>query len=242
MISLHVNIDHVATIRQARRGKDPEPIAAAKIAELAGADGITVHLRKDRRHIQPRDVKILKEVVQTHFNLEMSIADEIVQFAAKLVPEQCTLVPEQREELTTEGGLDVAGNTETITTVVSMLKDKGITVSLFIDPEEAQIKAAKKAGADFIELHTGMYANAMTETDKEARHKELQHAAQIAERFGVRVNAGHGLHYTNTLAVCAIPQIEQLHIGHSIVSRAVLVGLDAAVKEMAQIVKTGMLI
>ena len=232
MPTLGVNIDHIATIRQARQTVEPDPVAAAVLAELAGADGITVHLREDRRHIQDRDVRLLRQTVRTHLNLEMAATDEMVAIALDLKPDYVTLVPERRQEVTTEGGLDVAGQRERLTQVVTILEGSNIPVSLFIDADSAQIEAAAKTGAQVIELHTGPYAEAGGE---DAQHQQLDILArgtQTALDLGLRVNAGHGLTYWNTYPVACIPGMEELNIGHSIVSRAALVGLERAVREM----------
>ena len=237
MIKLGVNIDHVATLRQARRTVEPEPVAAAIICELAGCDSITVHLREDRRHINERDVELLKKVLKVKLNLEMSIADEIVDIACSIKPEQSTIVPEKRQEVTTEGGLDVVKDEASIKKVVKRLKDSGIIVSLFIDPIKEQIESSKKIGAEFIELHTGSYANKRKESEIEEELKRLKWAAQFASKLGLRVNAGHGLTYRNVQRIVEMPEIEELNIGHSIISRAVLVGLDRAVREMLELIK-----
>ncbi|HEY9707617.1 MAG TPA: pyridoxine 5'-phosphate synthase, partial [Oculatellaceae cyanobacterium] len=228
------NIDHIATIRQARRTVEPDPIAAAVLAELAGADGITVHLREDRRHIQYRDVYVLRQTVRTHLNLEMAPTDEMVAIALNIKPNYVTLVPEKREEVTTEGGLDVAGQSERMSEIVAKLQGANIPVSLFIDAEPAQIDTAANIKAQFIELHTGRYAEA---TDEESREKELAVLAKGCEQAiaaGLRVNAGHGLTYWNVYPVACLQGMEELNIGHSIISRAVLVGLERAVREMKQ--------
>ncbi|MEW5766574.1 MAG: pyridoxine 5'-phosphate synthase [bacterium] len=232
MATLGVNIDHVATVRQARGVSEPDPIAAAVLAELAGCHGITVHLREDRRHIQERDVIILRKVVQTKLNLEMAATAEMIAFARELPPDQATLVPEKREELTTEGGLDVMAQQESLIKVVESLSELGIKVSLFIDPALGQIEAASKTGTHFIELHTGEYARAKSEEDIERELERLKKAASKAVALGLRVNAGHGLNYQNVTPVASIPQVEELNIGHSIISRAVLVGMERAVREM----------
>ncbi len=232
MIKLGVNIDHVATVRQARRTTEPDPVAAAAIAELAGAHGITVHLREDRRHIQDRDVRLLRETVQTKLNLEMAVADEIAAIACELKPDDACLVPERREELTTEGGLDVAANTPRIADAVKRLSEAGIIVSLFIDPDEAQVAAAAQTGAQFVELHTGAYANARNEATAEGELAKLIRAAEQAAAAGIRVNAGHGLNYVNVVEMHTLPHIEAVNIGHSIIARAVFVGIERAVKEM----------
>jgi pyridoxine 5-phosphate synthase len=234
--TLGVNIDHVATIRQARRTVEPDPVAAAVLAELAGADGITVHLREDRRHIQDRDVRLLRQTVRTHLNLEMAATDEMVGTALEVRPDYVTLVPERREEVTTEGGLDVAGQQPRMQQIVGTLQEAGIPVSLFIDADERQIKAAAAIQAQFIELHTGQYAEAKLEQQA----KELEILARGCEQalgLGLRVNAGHGLTYWNTYPVACLPGMEELNIGHTIVSRAVLVGMERAVREMKQAIR-----
>lgn len=239
MIKLGVNIDHVATVRQARRTVEPDPVAAAALCELAGADGITVHLREDRRHIQDRDVEILRETVRTRLNLEMAVAPEIVAFAARVRPDHVCLVPEKREEVTTEGGLDVAGNAARIAAAAKRLRKAGILVSIFIDPVERQILAAARSGAQFIELHTGCYANARGEEARRAELEKLVAMGALASRTGLRVNAGHGLTYWNVRPVLAVPGLEEMNIGHSIISRAVLVGLERAVREMKELILRG---
>lgn len=237
MLKLGVNIDHVATLRQARRGLEPEPVLAALAALAAGADSIVAHLREDRRHIQDKDVFLIKAAVQEKLNLEMSIAPEIVGIACKLKPGQATLVPEKRRELTTEGGLDVAGNPKNIQACVKKLRGKGIKVSLFIDPDKKQIDAAKEAWAEMIELHTGRYADA-GKLEGEAKYlAELKTAAAYAAKKGLRVFAGHGLDYYNVARVAAIPEIEELNIGYSIICRSVMVGLGQAVKEMLLLIQ-----
>ncbi len=237
MIKLGVNIDHIATLRQARRTYEPEPVWGASISELAGADCITVHLREDRRHIQDRDVELLRHIVQTKLNLEMADNQSIIDIATEIRPDQVTLVPEKREEVTTEGGLEVIRNQSSLTTTVRHFQNMGIAVSLFIDPDPNQIKAAYRTGAEFIELHTGRYANAHTEEEIAAELALLQQATELAHKQGLRVNAGHGLNYKNTQAICKLPYIEELNIGHSIISRALFVGLSEAVKEMKQILE-----
>lgn len=232
MPTLGVNIDHVATIRQARRTVEPDPIAAAVLAELAGAEGITVHLREDRRHMQDRDVRLLRETVRTHLNLEMAATDEMVKIALAIKPDYVTLVPERREEVTTEGGLDIAGPIDRMTKVVDKLQSAGIPVSLFIDADETQIQAAAKSKAKFIELHTGQYAEAKNEDDRAAQLHVLKLGCEIATSLNLRINAGHGLTYWNVYPVGQLPGMEELNIGHTIISRAVLVGLERAVREM----------
>ena len=237
MVNLGVNIDHIATLRQARGGVEPDPITGAVIAELAGANGITVHLREDRRHIQDRDIIFLREIIHTKLNLEMAISDDILKIALVIKPEQCTLVPEKREELTTEGGLDCIKYFDKICNAVKKLSKGNIITSLFIDPNPGQIKKASKTGAEFIELHTGNYANAKKEKDIELELQKLKDCTVLAKNLGLRVNAGHGLNYINTKPLAKIPDIEELNIGHSIISRAVLVGLDKAVREMLDILR-----
>ncbi len=235
--TLGVNIDHVATIRQARRTVEPDPVAAAALVELAGADGITVHLREDRRHIQDRDVRILRETVRTHLNLEMAATDEMVAIALQIQPDYVTLVPERREEVTTEGGLDIAGQQERMNRVVDQLQSTGIPVSLFIDPDSAQIQASAKVQAQFIELHTGRYAEAKGEAAVQQELEFLRQGCEEAIAAGLRVNAGHGLTYWNTYPVATLPGMEELNIGHSIISRAVLVGIERAVREMKDLIQ-----
>jgi pyridoxine 5-phosphate synthase len=230
-IHLGVNIDHVATLRQARGTPYPRPADAVVIAERAGADSITVHLREDRRHIQDRDLAEIAAVMQTHMNLELAVTDEMLDIACEFAPSDCCLVPERREELTTEGGLDVAGQVDRVRAACGRLADTGVRVSLFIDPEERQLEAAVACGAPVVELHTGAYA----EADAQCRAAELQRivtAAALGDRLGLVVNAGHGLNYDNVRAVAVIPQIVELNIGHSIVSRAIFVGIEQATREM----------
>lgn len=234
-LRLGVNIDHVATIRQARGTEYPDPVDAALIAERAGAGGITAHLREDRRHIQDRDVERLRDAVTTKLNLEMAAADEMIAIACRLNPDDCCLVPERREELTTEGGLRVAGNEKRLRDVVMQLSDAGIRVSLFIDPDPAEIAASAAVGATVVELHTGTYAEAVARGTQEARDAELdrlRRGAVLARRAGLVVNAGHGLTVGNVAPVAALPEMVELNIGHSIVARAVLVGIAEAVREM----------
>ncbi|OIP41560.1 pyridoxine 5'-phosphate synthase [Candidatus Desantisbacteria bacterium CG2_30_40_21] len=234
MSQLGVNIDHVATIRQVRGGKEPDPVKAALIAELAGCDSIVCHLREDKRHIQERDVRLLKELVQTKLNLEMAATDAMVKFALNIKPNQVTLVPERREELTTEGGLDVISQREKITAIVSLLQEQKILVSLFIEPDIAQIRASAKTNAMMIEIHTGQYANSI---NPEEELEKIVEAVSFARKQGLRVVAGHGLTYRNTAQIVAITGIEELNIGHSIISHALFVGLDEAVREMLEIVR-----
>ena len=232
MLNLGVNIDHVATLREVRHGIEPEPAFAALTAQTAGADSIVAHLREDRRHIKDRDLYILKEIVKVKLNLEMSIAEEVVTIACKVRPGQATLVPERRQELTTEGGLDVVSNLKKIKQAAERLEKSGIEVSLFIDPEKKQIDAAKKLRIKMIELHTGRYADAKNKKEEDKYFKELETAVKYAKDKGIHVFAGHGLNYYNVSRVAKIDGIEELNIGYSIVCRAVLVGLERAVREM----------
>jgi pyridoxine 5-phosphate synthase len=229
---LSVNVDHIATIRQARRGKEPDPVAAAVLAELAGADGIIMHLREDRRHIQDRDLRLARKTVRTKLNLEMAATEEMQRIALEVRPDIVTLVPEKREELTTEGGLEVFARIEALKPFVGCLQEAGIPVSLFIDPEEQQISAARKSGARWIEIHTGAYANASKEESRNAEFSKIVDAAKLAASLGLRVGAGHGLDYINVKAIMRIPEVEELNIGHSVISRASLVGMDRAVRDM----------
>ena len=235
---LYVNIDHVATVRQARRTDEPDPVRAAVLAELGGADGITVHLREDRRHIQDRDLRVLMQTVRTGVNLELAASSEVVAIACELRPMQATLVPEKREEVTTEGGLALgeARQLEATKRALARLAEAGIRTSLFIDPDEAAIRASVDMGVDAVELHTGEYANARGEA-RFAQLERLNRAAAVARKLSLAVHAGHGLTYENVHPVAAIPEIEELNIGHSIVSRAVLMGMEAAVRDMADIVR-----
>ncbi len=234
-VKLGVNIDHVATVREARKGASPEPVVAASLAELAGADGIVVHLREDRRHIQDRDVRLLREVIQTKLCLEMAATDEMVRIASAIKPDLVSLVPEKREELTTEGGLDVLSHQENLIRVIEALHDQEIAVALFIDPEPDQIKAAQKVGTNFIEIHTGRYANVKGPAQQKNLY-DIVESAKLATSLGIGVNAGHGLDYHNVLPIARIPEIEELNIGHSIISRAVLVGIRTAVAEMKALI------
>ncbi|HUF76484.1 MAG TPA: pyridoxine 5'-phosphate synthase [Longimicrobiales bacterium] len=235
---LYVNIDHVATVRQARRTDEPDPVRAAVLAELGGADGITVHLREDRRHILDRDVRLLMETVRTGLNLELAASSEILELACALRPMQATLVPEKREEITTEGGLALGeqAQRESTKAALARLLGAGIRTSLFVDPDEESIRTAVDMGADAVELHTGEYANAGP-ADGATQIERLNRAASLARKLSIDVHAGHGLTYENVRPVAAIPEIEELNIGHSIVSRAVFTGLEAAVREMAEIVR-----
>ena len=237
MVKLGVNVDHIATIRQARGVAEPDPVAAAVLAELAGADGITVHLREDRRHIQDRDVEILRQTVKTRLNLEMAMTDEMVAIALKTIPDSVTLVPEGRHELTTEGGLDVNLLQATLKQKIALLKQAGIVVSLFIEPDLDQVRASHKVGADYIEIHTGTYCEVRTAAERREQLRRIELAVSAAKKLGLGVNAGHGLDYRNIAPVAALSGIEEFNIGHSIVARAVLVGMERAVREMVQLLK-----
>ena len=232
MARLSVNIDHIATLRQARGIDEPDPVWAAVLAEKAGADGIIAHLREDRRHVQDRDLRVLKEVVKGDLNMEMAATEEMIGIAGELRPDLCTLVPERRQELTTEGGLDVAGNLEHYKDVTSRLNALGIKVSLFVDPDPEQIKASHLVGAQIVELHTGTYCNAVGEEAAQERIDELEDAAKLAAKLKMKVAAGHGLNLRNITPLLKIPEIAEYSIGHSIVGRAVFVGFEAAVAEM----------
>jgi len=238
MPKLGVNVDHVATVRQARLALEPDPVYAALEAERAGANGIVVHLREDRRHIQENDVRLLRERIKTKLNLEMATNEEIIRFALKVKPDSVCIVPERRKELTTEGGLDVAGQKNKLAGVIKRFKEQGILVSLFIDSELEQIKAAKFVEADAVELHTGRYAEAKTEKERISELKKLEETAKIVLEEGLILNAGHGLDYRNVLPVARIPGMNDLNIGFSIIGRAIYVGIYQAVKEMKQLITT----
>ena len=237
MARLAVNVDHVATVRQARGIDEPDPVLAAGLAELAGAECIICHLREDRRHIQDRDLRLLREMVKTKLNLEMAAVDEMVEIARATKPDLCTLVPERRQELTTEGGLDVIARPDLYKGVVKRLKEAGIEVSFFVDPNPDQVKAAHDCGADIVEIHTGHYSEARTELEAQERFKAIVQAVEAAHKIELRVSAGHGLNYTNIKRFQVLPQIEEYSIGHSIVARAVIVGFERAVREMVELVK-----
>jgi pyridoxine 5-phosphate synthase len=234
MIRLGVNVDHVATVRQARRAEYPDPVEAALLAEKAGADGITVHLREDRRHIQERDVERLRAKIRTKINLEMAVTPAMIAFAAQLRPADACFVPEKREELTTEGGLDVVAHEAKVTDAVKTLQGCGVQVSLFIDSVTAQIESAKRTGAHAIEIHTGTFCNA-DPSKREEQRAEIANAAVLGAKLGLEVHAGHGLDYQNVLPIAQIPEIVELNIGHSIIARAVIVGIEQAVREMKQL-------
>lgn len=234
---LGVNIDHVATLRNARGTAYPDPVQAAFIAEQAGADGITVHLREDRRHITDRDVRLLRQTIQTRMNLEMAVTDEMVCIACEILPHFCCLVPEKREEVTTEGGLDVAGQIDKMTVAVSRLSEAGILVSLFIDADLRQIDAAVAVGAPYIEIHTGAYAEAKTDLERQAELQRIKQGAAYAAGKGLKVNAGHGLTYHNVQPIAAMPEMHELNIGHAIIGQAVIDGLSGAVREMKNLMR-----
>lgn len=237
VLLLGVNIDHVATLRQARLTRYPEPILAAQLAEQGGANSITLHLREDRRHIQERDVELLKEVLQTRMNLEMAVIPQMLEIAAHIKPQDCCLVPERREELTTEGGLDIAGQKGRIAEACQHLAAAGIRVSLFIDPEPVQVEAAARVGAPAVELHTGRYADATTSEVQLSELDRLEQAARLGQQLGLAVHAGHGLHYHNVEAVARIPEVVELNIGHAIIARALFSGLEQAVREMKKLMQ-----
>lgn len=238
MPKLAINVDHIATVRQARRTIEPDPVVAAAIAELAGAEGIIIHLREDRRHIQDRDLHILKQTVKTKLNLEMAATEEMIRIAGQTKPDMVTLVPEKREELTTEGGLDISRK-PLLKKAINTLKKDGILVSLFINPEPADVKVSRGLGSDFVEIHTGRYADAQNEAEKAQELSRIRKAVETAHRLKLRINAGHGLNYINIKPLVAWPEIEEFSIGHSIIARAVLVGMEKAVKEMLALIRQG---
>lgn len=238
MARLSVNIDHIATIREVRKGNEPDPVTAASLAELAGCDGIIVHLREDRRHIQDRDVEILRKTIKTKLNLEMAATAEMVKIAVKIKPDMCTLVPEKRQELTTEGGLDLLGNFTHLKATVSKLQKGKILVSLFIDPDPEQINAAKEMKADYVEIHTGIYSNAKSTKEIDRELKKIVESVSLASQLGLGINAGHGLNYHNIQPLVNLAEINEFSIGHSIIARSVLVGFERAVKDMIDLIKT----
>jgi pyridoxine 5-phosphate synthase len=238
MIHLGVNIDHVATVRQARRAAEPDPVAAAVLALLGGADNITMHLREDRRHIQDRDLRVMREVVTQKLNLELAAVDSIIELASAVKPDQATLVPERREELTTEGGLDVVAHRNSVSRAMKRLQDAGIEVSLFIDPDPKQIEAARQLGATAVEIQTARYSEARTQEATNRELEALNQAAHLAHDLGLHFHLGHGLNYTNVCPLCTLIGLKEFNIGHSIVSRAVLVGMERAVKEMKEVIQT----
>ncbi len=239
MSKLAVNIDHVATLRQARGGNQPDPVAAAILAELAGADGIIVHLREDRRHIQDRDLELLRKVVKSKLNLEMANTEEILEIALKVTPDRVVFVPERRQELTTEGGLNVQAQEKSLASSIRRLKKAGIQCCLFIDPEKFQVSASKQVGAEFVEIHTGKYSDAPDAGTCQREFQKIVQALRQSYRLGLKVNVGHGLDYQNILPFLGFPMIEEYSIGHSIISRAILVGLDRAVGEMKDLIRRG---
>jgi len=234
-ILLGVNVDHIATLRQARGTNYPDPAHAASVAEHAGADGITIHLREDRRHIQDRDVYVMAKTIQTRMNLEIAVTDEMIDIALDVKPEYVCLVPEKREELTTEGGLDVAGNLEKIKSATAKFSDAGIKVSLFIDADKTQLDAAKACNAPYVEIHTGAYADAQNDIEAQKELEHIRQGVEYAASIGLVVNAGHGLHYHNIKPIAAMPEIYELNIGHAIIARAAIDGLDKAVRDMKRL-------
>ncbi len=234
MATLSVNVDHVATVREARKINQPDPVTAAHLAELAGADGITIHLRGDRRHIQDRDLKLMRQTAKTKLNLEMAVNQEIIRIALEYVPDIVTLVPERQEEITTEGGLNVSGNKESISNTISLFSEREIEVSLFVDPDIDQIKAAHEVGANVIEINTGRYADAPRLKDIEREYRQILDAVKFATKLRLEIAAGHGLDYKNVGAIAAIPGVRELNIGHSIIGRSIYVGIDQAVREMIE--------
>lgn len=234
---LGINVDHIATLREARDEIEPDPVTAAHICELAGAEGIVCHLREDRRHINDRDLKLLRDTIKTKLDLEMAATDELLKIAGKILPDLTTLVPEKREELTTEGGLDVKGRKHYLTEYVGELHKNDINVSMFIDPVDEQIEASAETGADFIEIHTGDYANARTEEEFIEQLRRIDHAAKFAKSLGMRVNAGHGINYYNIKPILKIKEIEECSIGFAIIARAVFIGLDRAVRDMIELIR-----
>ncbi|MEM9102165.1 MAG: pyridoxine 5'-phosphate synthase [Pseudomonadota bacterium] len=241
-IFLGVNVDHVATIRQARGTRYPDPVTAAAIAEQAGADGITIHLREDKRHIQERDVRILKETLTTRMNLEMAVTDSMLKFAESIQPEFCCLVPEKREELTTEGGLDVFTHEKQIKDAVEKLSEYDTCVSLFVDADSRQLEACAKTGATYVEIHTGHYAHAKTIKKRHIEYQKILEAVKIADQLGLSVNAGHGLTIDNVGPIAAIPEVVELNIGHAIIAKAIFIGLETAVKEMKEVMQSSRLL
>ncbi|KPL18299.1 MAG: pyridoxine 5'-phosphate synthase [candidate division Zixibacteria bacterium SM23_81] len=237
MVKLGVNVDHVATVRQARKTDEPDPVVAAIMSELAGADGIVAHLRGDRRHIQDRDLLLLREVVRTHLNLEMAASEAMVKIALDLKPDMVTLVPEEPNEVTTEGGLNVLQSYQTLSETIPPLRDEGIVVSLFVDPDVNQIKAAAKLRADYVEIHTGLYAEAKDASEELAELEKIQDVAAVAAKLGFGVSAGHGLTYQNVRPIAEIKEVEELNIGHTIVSRAIMAGMEQAVREMISLIR-----
>ena len=241
MIQLAVNIDHIATLREARGGTEPDPVSAASIAEFAGAIGIVCHLREDRRHVNDRDVRLLRETVKTKLDLEMAATEEIIDIAIEILPDLVTFVPEKREELTTEGGLNVAGNVHYYTDITKLMHKHDIDVSFFIEPEHEHISAVHATGADIVEFHTGIYANARSKTDIIREYNRLRTACTFAAELGLKVTAGHGLNYVNMPLVCTIPELEEVSIGHALIARAAFVGIERAVRDMMEILRANAL-
>ena len=239
MVKLGVNVDHVATLRQARGTKYPDPVAAAALAELAGVDGITIHLREDRRHIQDRDLLLLRQTVQTRLNLEMAASSEMIDIALKVRPDMVTLVPEKREELTTEGGLDVIAHREELTRAFEQFKEGGLVISFFIDPDGEQIRAAHAIGAPYVEIHTGLYCEAGNRDKEDREFRRIAEGVKVAQDLGMKVNLGHGIDYFNVKRLATLEGIEEFSIGHSIISRAVFVGLQEAIREMRELISPG---
>jgi pyridoxine 5-phosphate synthase len=235
LVKLSINIDHIATLRQARGGEEPDPVAAAMLCEQSGADGITLHLRLDRRHVQDRDLRLLRQIVKTRINLEMAATEEMLETAVEVKPDLCTLVPERPGEITTEGGLDVAGQVEVLKERIKRLHKVGLVVSLFINPEERQVKAAKEVGADAVELHTGPYAEASSEEDVDREFERLLRAAKLVGELGLELRAGHSLNFRNLSRIAALPNLVEVSIGHNVVARAVFIGLERAVRELLDI-------
>jgi len=237
MLKLSVNVDHVATLREARKTRYPDPVAAAVLAELAGANGITVHLREDRRHIKERDVEILRETIKGTLNVEMGLSDSVVRFVLKVRPDLATIVPEREGEITTEGGINLSKPNDRLSEVISLLHDAGIKVSLFINPTPNSVKKAKRLGADFVELHTGLYAEAKSIFEASEEIEKIAGAAMLAKKLELGVNGGHGLNYQNVREVALIEEIDELSIGHAIVARATLVGMEEAIKQMLRLIQ-----
>ncbi|MFV1976750.1 MAG: pyridoxine 5'-phosphate synthase [Candidatus Scalindua sp.] len=237
MVKLCVNVDHVATVREARKTIVPDPVGAAVVAELAGADGITIHLREDRRHIKDRDLRLIREIVKTKLNLEMAASPEIIGIALEVRPDQVTFVPERREEVTTEGGLKVDSQINSLREVISRFHEKGIPVSLFIDPDLEQVRASRESGADYVEINTGKYSETKNESEEDKEFEKICEAVKLSADIGLRVNAGHGLTYKNVTRIARLKEIEEFNIGHNIIARAIFVGLDKAIREMIKVIQ-----
>ncbi len=239
MAILSVNVDHVATLREARKTNEPDPVSAAVLVELAGADGITIHLREDRRHIQDRDLKLMRQIIKTRLNLEMAATEEVIQIALDVKPDKVSLVPEKREEITTEGGLNVITHQSQLKNAIQKFHNQKIPVSLFIDPEPDQVQCSKNIDTDAIEINTGKYSEAKTDIEIEKEFKKIEEAVEVAVKLGLTINAGHGLTYKNVTRIASLKEIEEFNIGHNIIARAVMVGLDRAVKEMIDAIRSG---